>query len=88
MERLIGDPLKAIALVLAAVLVGTAFAGPGVWFLASIGLAIIGVLVAGQQFGLLPACHVLMALSSLHPETNRGRSKQANHADDGGPEPD
>jgi len=35
MERLIGDPLKAIALVLAAVLIGTSFAGPGVWELLS-----------------------------------------------------
>ncbi len=88
MERLIGDPLKAIALVLAAMLIGNSFAGPGVWFLAWIGLAIIGVLVAGQQFGLLPACPVLMALSSLHPVTNRGRGQQAKHADNGSPEPD
>ena len=46
MDRLIGDPLKAVALVLAAVLIGTSFSGPGLWFLAWIGLAMFGVLVA------------------------------------------
>jgi apolipoprotein N-acyltransferase len=67
MERLIGDPLKAIALILAAVLIGTSFAGSGVSALAWIGLAIVGVLVAGQQFRLMPLylAGVALQLSSV-----------------------
>jgi len=67
MDRLIGDPLKAVALVLAAVLIGTSFSGPGLWFLAWIGLAMFGVLVAGQQFRPLPLylAGIALQLSSV-----------------------
>ena len=55
MKRFIGDPLAAMTLILAAVLLGISFQGPGLTPLAWIGLTAIAFVIHFGYFKLLPA---------------------------------